>query len=136
MIDLLKIEITQLKNHIDQLIEESSILKTNRALLKSIKGIGDVMARELVYLFASKQFKNAKQATAFLGLTPKITESGVFKVRPSLNKIGPSRMRAKLYLAAVAASRFNPDIKAQKHRLSNNGKTKMQALGAAMRKLI
>jgi hypothetical protein len=45
-------------------------------------------------------------------------------------------MRAKLYLAAVAASRFNPDIKAQKYRLSNNGKTKMQALGAAMRKLI
>jgi hypothetical protein len=30
----------------------------------------------------------------------------------------------------------NPDIKAQKVRLINAGKTNMQALGAAMRKLI
>jgi hypothetical protein len=30
----------------------------------------------------------------------------------------------------------NPDIKAQKNRLLAAGKTKMQALGAAMRKLI
>jgi hypothetical protein len=56
--------------------------------------------------------------------------------RSSLSKVGPLRVRAKLYLAAVAASRFNPDINAQKHRLLKNGKTKMQALGATMRKLI
>ncbi|TNZ86049.1 hypothetical protein CGK40_24830, partial [Vibrio parahaemolyticus] len=43
---------------------------------------------------------------------------------------------AKLFLAAVSASTHNPDIKAQKRRLLAAGKTKMQALGDAMRKLI
>lgn len=45
-------------------------------------------------------------------------------------------MRAKLYMAAVAAIQHNPDIEIQYKRLLQAGKTKMQALGAAMRKLV
>ncbi len=39
-------------------------------------------------------------------------------------------------MAAVVATQHNPDIRAQYHRLLGAGKTKMQALGAAMRKLL
>lgn len=99
-------------------------------LLMSVVGIGKVMSRELVYLFS------AKQAAAFVGLTPRFNESGSFKGRTTLSKIGPSRIRSKIFLAAVSAGKYNPDIKAQKKRLLAAGKTKMQALGAAMRKLI
>ena len=94
------------------------------------------MSRELVYLFSAKQFDNAKQAAAFMGLIPRLNESGNLKGRTTLSKVGPSRIRAKLFLAAVAAGTHNPDVKAQKIRLLAAGKTKMQALGAAMRKLI
>jgi hypothetical protein len=45
-------------------------------------------------------------------------------------------MRSKFFLAAVCAGIHNPNIKAQKMRLTRAGKTKMQALGAVMRKLI
>ncbi|MDO9518709.1 MAG: IS110 family transposase, partial [Pseudohongiella sp.] len=45
-------------------------------------------------------------------------------------------IRAKLYLAAVVATKYNPDIRAQYLRLLKAGKRKMQAIGAAMRKLI
>lgn len=69
-----------------------------------------------------------------VGLIPRLNESGSFKGRTT--RTGPSRIRAKLFLAAVSASSFNPDIKAQYDRLRTAGKTKMQALGAAMRKLI
>jgi hypothetical protein len=41
-----------------------------------------------------------------------------------------------LYLVAVTATRYNLDIKAQYERLTNKGKSKMSALGAAMRKLV
>ena len=44
--------------------------------------------------------------------------------------------RAKLYRAAVVATRYNPDIKAQYEWLTANGKSKMSALGAAMRELV
>jgi transposase len=136
MIETLKAEIERLQQDIDNHIDRFPELKRNRQLLQSIKGIGTVMSRELVYLFASKRFKSAKQAAAYIGLIPKLRESGKFKGRTMLSKIGSARIRAKLYLAAVCASTHNPDIKAQKARLLKAGKVKMQALGAAMRKLI
>ena len=136
MIETLKAEIERLQQDIDNHIDRFPELKRNRQLLQSIKGIGTVMSRELVYLFASKRFKSAKQAAAYIGLIPKLRESGKLKGRTMLSKIGSARIRAKLYMAAVCASTHNPDIKAQKARLLKAGKVKMQALGAAMRKLI
>jgi transposase len=41
-----------------------------------------------------------------------------------------------LYMAAVVATRHNPDIRSQYNRLLSNGKSKMSALCAAMRKLV
>lgn len=136
MIETLETEIKHLQKDIDHHIDGFPELKRNRKLLESIKGIGPVMSRELVYLFAAKQFKNAKQAAAYLGLIPKLRESGKLKGRTTLSKVGSARIRAKLYMAAVCASHYNVDIKAQKQRLLKAGKVKMQALGAAMRKLI
>ncbi len=136
MISTLEAEIKRLQHDIDEQIKKHPQLKRNRELLESIKGIGPVMSRELVYLFASKTFKNAKQVAAYVGLIPRIKESGKFKGRTTMSKVGNARIRAKLYMAAVCASTHNPDIKAQKTRLLKAGKVKMQALGAAMRKLI
>nr|WP_082664306.1 transposase [Pseudoalteromonas sp. 10-33] len=58
-------------------------------------------------------FSTAKQATAYVGLKPKLNESGSFKGRATLSKIGPSRIRSKIFLAADSAGTHNPDIKAQ-----------------------
>jgi transposase len=90
----------------------------------------------MVYLFAAKSFVNAKQVAAYLWLIPRLNESGVFKGQTTLSKSGPSRIRAKLYLASVAASTHNDEIRAQRDRLIKAGKTKMYALCAAMRKLV
>ncbi len=45
-------------------------------------------------------------------------------------------MSVSLYMAAVVAKRINPDVKALYERLCANGKSKMAALGACMRKLV
>ena len=90
----------------------------------------------MLALFNTKQFNNAKQVSAFLGLIPKQQESGLFKGRSRLAKTGNSSIRAKLYMAAVVATQYNPDIKDQYERLQSNGKCKMQALCACMRKLV
>lgn len=136
LISVLDSEITDIQNEIDKLISSNPEMNKNRELLLSVIGIGKVMARELVYLFSAKKFTSAKQVAAYVGLIPRLNESGAFKGRSSLSKSGPSRIRAKIFLAAVCAGTHNPDIKAQKIRLKNAGKTNMQALGAAMRKLI
>jgi len=136
MIRALTAEIEKLKQDIDNHIDQNPDLKKSRALLESIQGIGAVMSRELVYLFAAKRFRNARQVAAYLGLIPKLNESGKLKGRTTLSKVGPSSLRAKLYMAAVVASQHNPDIRAQKQRLLLKGKTALEALGAAMRKLV
>lgn len=136
MLTVLDDEIRKLKSDIDDHIDRHPQLKTNRQLLESIKGVGVVISRELTYLFAAKPFKKANQVACYAGLVPRLQESGKLKGRTVLSKAGPSRIRSKLYMAAVVATQHNPDIRAQYHRLLGAGKTKMQALGAAMRKLL
>jgi transposase len=136
MIEQLEKQIQNLTQKIDDHIDGHPDLKRNRALLESINGIGKVMSRELVCLFLLKQFKDARQVSAYLGLIPKLRTSGTLKGKTVLTKTGPGSIRAKLYMAAISASQHNPDIRAQKDRLLLAGKTSMQALCAAMRKLV
>jgi len=53
-----------------------------------------------------------------------------------LSKAGNATVRAKLYMAAIVAARYNPDVRALYERLLAKGKSKMSALGACMRKLV
>ena len=73
---------------------------------------------------------------AFVGLVPRKRESGMYKGQSKLSKRGSSMIRAKLYLAAVCATQYNPDIRAHCERLRARGKNKMQTVGAAMRRLV
>ncbi|MCL5049110.1 MAG: IS110 family transposase [Firmicutes bacterium] len=136
MISALDEEIKRLKSDIDERIKKDPVLAKNRELLQSIKGVGEVFSREMVVLFAAKRFNSAKQVAAYLGLTPVFKESGKLQGKTVLSKLGPANIRSKLYMAAIVAGQHNPDIKRQKHRLIANGKSKMAALGAAMRKLV
>jgi transposase len=102
----------------------------------TIPAIGKVVSREMLSVLHSRQFERASQVAAFIGVVPKLHESGKLKGRTTLSKQGSGRIRAKLYMAAVVAIQHNPDIKNQYERLLKAGKTKMQALGAAMRKLV
>lgn len=136
IIETFELEIKALNKDIDTHINQYPDLKKKRMLLETINGVGPVISKEMTYLFSAKNFKSAKQAAAYLGLIPRFNESGKMKGRTTLTKHGPSRLRAKLYMPAVVASTYNPDIRAQKTRLLAAGKSKMEAIGAAMRKLV
>lgn len=126
----------QIEDEIDDHIDRYPQLKRNRALLESIPGVGTVVSRLMLSVIHSRDFTSARQVAAYLGLIPKLVESGAFKGRSALSKKGPASVRARVYMAAIVASQWNPDIVAMKQRLLANGKTKMQAIGAAMRKLV
>lgn len=128
--------IAKLNQDIDTHINNHPKLKEEQTLLQSIQGVGQVISRQMLSLFNTKHFKTAKQVSAFLGLIPKQQELGLFKGKSRLAKTGNAKLRAKLYMATVVATQYNPDIKAQYERLQQNGKCKMQALCACMRKLV
>lgn len=122
---------------IEEHINNHKQLKENKALLESIPGVGKVIATRMLMVIGSRHFDSASQCAAYLGLAPVQHESGSsVKGRTRLSKAGNPAIRSKLYMAAVVATAYNPDIKAQYERLTNKGKSKMSALGAAMRKLV
>ena len=136
MIERLEAEKNRLEQDIDDHIDRHPQLKKDRALMESIPGVGEVVSRLMLSVLHSRPFSCAGQLSAYLGLIPRIQESGTWKGRSRLSKQGPAKIRAKLYMPAVVSIQHNPDIRAQYERLLKNGKSKMQAVGAAMRKLV
>lgn len=126
-----------LEKLIDEHIKAHKSLKNNQTLLESIPGVGKVISQQMLMVLGSHQFVSASQCAAYFGLVPVQKESGSsLKNRPQLAKNGNPVVRAKLYMATITATRYNPDIKAQYQRLTGQGKSKMSALAAAMRKLV
>lgn len=126
----------ELQRDIDEHIDRHPDLKRDVGLLKTIPGVGDAVAPRMALLYRSRSFRSAAQMAAFLGLVPKERTSGRYRGKVRLSKQGNSRLRALLYMPAVVAKRFNPDIKACCERLLARGKSPMQAIGAAMRRLV
>ena len=133
----LEAEINRFKKHISEAIKSNSSLKKDYDLLLTIPGIGARTAWTMLVILGSRQFTSAPEVASFLGLNPIEKQSGTTRYRrPRLSKAGNGRFRQSLYFPAMVATRKNPDIKAQYDRLLAAEKTKMCALGAAMRKLV
>src|ERR1017187_2966852 len=136
-IEFLVKQLAQLQQDIDDHINRHPNLEKDMNLLQSIPGVGPQVGSNMLSVLSSHHFESAEQLAAYLGLVPVERQSGSSVLgRARLSKAGPARMRAVLYMAAVVAKRCNPHVKAVYDRLLARGKSKMSALGAAMRKLV
>jgi transposase len=136
VITTLSDEIAAVQQQIRDHFTQHPGLRAQRDLLTSIPGIGDTTAAVLLAELFDKQYRSARQAAAFAGVVPRIAESGTFKRRSRLSKMGPGRLRKALYFPALAGLRFNPSLQVLRTRLRAKGKVPMVIVGAAMRKLI
>jgi transposase len=133
----LKASRSELRQAIEAHVAAHRALQADLDRLLTIPAVGPKTALRMLVLLRSREFDSARQAAAFLGLVPVERQSGTsVRGRPKLSKAGNPRLRAGLYMAAVVATRLNPDVRAQHQRLLERGKSKMSALGAAMRKLV
>lgn len=130
-------QLAKLQQDIDKHIDQHPEFKNDLALMQTIPGVGPVVSSNMLAMMQGRKFNSAEQLAAYLGLVPVERQSGSsVHERPKLSKTGPSKMRAILYMSAVVAIRHNPHIKSLYDRLLARGKTKMSALGAAMRKIV
>lgn len=136
-IEFLSKQLIQLQNDIDDHIDRHPGLKNDMRLLQTIPAIGPRVGSNMLSVIHSHSFNSAEQLAAYLGLVPIERQSGSSVLgRAKLSKAGPARIRAVLYMAAIVATRYNPHVRAVYERLLARGKSKMSALGAAMRKLV
>jgi len=76
-----------------------------------------------------------KQAASLAGLAPVARQSGQWKGK-SFIRVGRANVRQALYMPALVAARFNPDLKAKYQQLIAQGKPAKIAITTVMRKLI
>jgi transposase len=106
--------------------------------LKSIPGLGDRTTLLLIVITGGfSKFKNHKQLASYVGISPRIFESGTsVKGRSRICKMGMSRIRAMLYVCAWSAKKCNKSCKDLYDRLVEKGKSKKLALIAVVNKLL
>ncbi len=109
-------------------------LKTRFDILVSIPGIGQAGALSLLIDMPELGTLDNKQVAALMGVAPMAKESGKWSGRASI-KGGRRDLRHDLYMPAVVACRFNPDLKAFYEKLRAAGKSGKVAITAVMRKL-
>jgi len=104
-------------------------------LLQSLPGAGPIVAASLVIRMPELGALKRGQPAALLGVAPFDRQSGQWRGNSVIGG-GRSRPRRMLYLAAIAAKRFDPGFKAFANRLLAKGKPPKLAIVAVMRKLI
>jgi transposase len=118
----------QIKDHNEKLLEN----------LQSIPGIGPKTAIALIVLAKGITcFSNHRQLTSYVGLSPRIYQSGTsVKGKGYICKIGTTRLCALLYMCALRAKKANPACRALYERLQAKGKHFKVAMIAVTTKLL
>lgn len=123
------------KSFIEQL--DKGALAQRMALLKTHPGVGAVVACQFATeLFHYRDFNSTREVFKYLGLSPKIHQSGQRSTRGSINRASNSRLRSNLIQAAWRWIAVDVQAKKTYYRLVNNcGQIKQKAIVGMARKL-
>lgn len=128
-------QILKLEDRIAKLIENDDDWRGKAQLLRSVPGVGAVVASTLVAELPELGQINRQEIAALVGVAPFDRESGKWKGRRTCFG-GRANVRSALYMATITAKRCNPIIRALARRLAAAGKAFKVIMVACMRKLL
>jgi transposase len=128
-------ELSRTDRDLEEAIKSSPTLRQNETLLRSVPGVGPVLARTLLAEVPELGTLTHKRVAALVGVAPLNRDSGTLRGRRSIWG-GRAEVRAALYMGALVAARRNPVVREFYERLLGAGKPKKVALVACMRKLL
>lgn len=118
---------------------KENIVMTEEQLAK-YKGIGDVIARHLVWEIGDfGRFKNGKQFTSYFGMTPSPFASGTMNREQGISKSGRTSLRKMAIEMAWLWRRWQPNsylTKKWNSRLEQKGRARKTAIVALARQLL
>ena len=116
-------------------VEADPALRARNALLRSMKGVGPVLAHTLLALLPELGALTRRQIAALAGVAPVDDQSGKRQGGRAIQG-GRAAVRSPLYMAALVAGTRNPLLKAFRQRLRAAGKKPKVAIVAVMRKML
>lgn len=128
-------DIAQIDATIETIITADKTLSEKADILISIPGIAKITAYAMLIEMPELGSLNGKQVASLAGLAPISRQSGKWQGNERIQG-GRACLRKAIYLPAVVATRFNPDMKAKYHEMIAKGKCKKLAITAIMRKLV
>jgi len=127
--------LTRLDTDVDAALRASPVWRTQDDLLRSVPGVGPILAATLLAELPELGALSRHAIAALVGVAPVARDSGAFRGRRRVWG-GRAPVRAVLYMATLAAVRCNPVLRAFYRRLTAAGKLPKVALTACMRKLL
>lgn len=132
---LVERQLAELDAEIARHIASDEVLQRKREILCSIPGLGPVAAALILTFLPEIGTLDRKQAGSLAGLVPYNRESGQWKGKSFISG-GRKPLRDALYMPALVAMRFNPDLKSKYTALREAGKPAKVAIVTLMRKLL
>ncbi len=130
-------QIARLLDQIQKHMDQHPDLKQQQELLNSIPGIANrTSSRLLAEIRDIRAFEKVEQLVAYVGLNPRLRQSGQYEGQVKISKMGNAALRAALYLPARCAKRFNPLVQSLVKRMQAEGHSANSITVAVMRKLL
>ena len=128
-------ELAELDVLIEDHVSGSTVWVEKEDLLASVPGVGKVIARTLIAELPELGSLDRRQIAALVGLAPWTRQSGQWRGKSFIGG-GRKSVRSSLFVGAMVAARYNPQLKRFRDKLVAAGKPKRLALVAVARKLI
>lgn len=137
-LDHLERRLSVLTKEAVSVIESEAELATAYRRVTSVKGIAETSGVAILSeLLVLPKDMTVRQWVAHCGLDPREYQSGSSVKKPArISKVGNVHLRRALYMPAVVAMQYEPQVKAYYEKLVGKGKKPRQALVAIMRKLL
>ena len=133
----LETELELVMKHALHVAKADAELQEKFQLLLSVPGIGPTTAVKLLSeLIAMPSDLTVRQLVAMAGLDPRPIESGTYRGQRRISRAGSGRLRAMLFMSALAAIRHPGVVRSFYDELIARGKQHMKAMVAVMRKLL
>jgi len=138
IIDVFTRKILQVEDKIKLLIRSNASIQKTAELLRSIKGVGWIVAAYMIGCTANfKRFGNARKFNCYAGLAPFKHESGSsIKGRARLSHLANKEAKTLLNLAASCSIRCDREMKTYYQKRVAEGKRKMSCLNIIRSKLV
>jgi transposase len=134
-LEQIKRQITAIEVAILKRVQADPDLAQRFAILTSIPAVSAITAFALLIEMPELGALDPGQAASLAGLAPVARQSGRWTGCAFISG-GRASVRQAVYMPALVAARFNPDMKAKYNQLTSAGKPAKVALTAIMRKLI
>lgn len=128
-------QIEDLDHQIRGTVRHCPLWREQDDLLQSVPGVGPQTSQMLLAALPQLGRLNRRQIASLVGVAPLNRDSGQRRGQRILGG-GRAAVRATLYMAALAAIRCNPVLRAFYQRLRATGKKAKVALTACMRELL